>query len=61
MRLLTPLQAAEVLQLSPWTLAQWRHQGRGPAFVRLGRLVRYRQEDLTQYVEGSLTTRQSSV
>lgn len=47
----TPKQAAEYLSVPEATLATWRAQGRGPAFVKLdGRLVRYRQEDLDEYV-----------
>jgi len=33
------------------TLANWRTYGRGPAYVRLGRLVRYQVEDLEEWIE----------
>lgn len=50
-RLLTPKQAAEVLGVPEGTLAQWRSQRRGPAFIKLeGRLVRYRARDLEGYI-----------
>lgn len=50
-RLLTPTQAAEVLGVPEGTLAQWRSQRRGPAFIKLeGRLVRYRARDLEAYI-----------
>ena len=45
-RLLTPIQAAALLRLSPGTLAQWRVQGTGPKFYRVGRSIRYREADI---------------
>jgi excisionase family DNA binding protein len=48
--LLTPAEVAERLRVSTRTLEFWRHQGRGPAFVRLGKRVRYRPEDLEQFI-----------
>lgn len=39
--LLTPKQVAEWLGVSPQSLADWRYQRTGPAFTRLGRMVRY--------------------
>lgn len=41
-RLLDTAQAAEYLRVQVQTLANWRVEGRGPAFVRVGRLIRYR-------------------
>ena len=57
--LLTPDRAAEFLSVSPETLAQWRSQQRGPAYIKLeARLVRYRLSDLESYIEArSVTTR----
>ncbi len=46
---LTPTEAAEWLGVAPHTLANWRVQGRGPAFVRDGRYVAYPIEDLRSY------------
>lgn len=46
-------QLAEVLGISPKTAQAWRHNGRGPAWYRLGkRLVRYRAEDVTAFLDG---------
>jgi predicted site-specific integrase-resolvase len=44
-------QAAERLNLSLKTLENWRYLGKGPAFVRLGKIkgVRYREEDLNAF------------
>ena len=48
---LTTSQAAELLQVGTQTLSNWRVQGVGPRFIRLdGRLVRYRQSDIDEYL-----------
>lgn len=44
--ILTPQQAAGYLVQSPNTLRQWRSQGRGPAYEKRGRNIRYRKQDL---------------
>ena len=41
--------AAEYYGVSVRTLQRWRLEGRGPDFVKLGRLVRYTREDLDQH------------
>ena len=38
------------------TLQRWRLEGIGPKFLKLGRLVRYRQSDLDQWVDAQLRT-----
>jgi len=48
--LLTPTEAAKVLRVSPATLPRWRWAGDGPDFVRIGRSIRYRREDLEKFV-----------
>ena len=47
---LTTNQAAEALGVKPATLEVWRCQGRGPRFLKLGRVVRYRQSDLEAFL-----------
>ena len=42
--------AAQIIGCAPRTLPNWRAQGRGPRFIRVGRLVRYRIEDLEAYL-----------
>ena len=49
-QLLIPNEAAAFLSVSVETLAQWRSQRRGPAYVKLGRAVRYRAHDLEEYL-----------
>lgn len=34
----------------PSTLAHWRSEGRGPAFIKLGARVAYRGSDLNQWL-----------
>jgi excisionase family DNA binding protein len=49
--LVTTPQAAEYLGgLKPNTLEIWRIQGTGPAYKKIGRLVRYSLDDLDAYV-----------
>ncbi len=49
--LLTTPEAARYLGLAVSTLNKWRVYGYGPAFVKLGRAVRYRQDDLDRFLE----------
>jgi hypothetical protein len=51
--LLDEKYAAQYLGCSIGMMRKWRLFGNGPAFCKLGRLVRYRQEDLTAFVEAS--------
>lgn len=44
-------QVADFLQISKPTLARWRASGDGPRFVRFGRTVRYKKNDLFAWVE----------
>jgi len=48
-RLLTEVQAADLLRLSSRTLQAWRSQGVGPPFVRAGRAIRYRRSALVSW------------
>lgn len=52
-RALTEREVAEVLGLSVATLRAWRHHGKGPRFLRLGRSVRYLPSDLADFVRAS--------
>jgi hypothetical protein len=50
---LTEYNAAARLGLKVATLRAWRHQGRGPAFVRLGRAIRYLPSDLEDFLSAN--------
>jgi predicted DNA-binding transcriptional regulator AlpA len=47
---MTEVQAAARLGLKVATLRAWRHRGKGPAFVRLGRAIRYLTADVDEFV-----------
>ena len=47
---LTTPETARYLGLAVSTLNKWRCIGDGPVFIKLGRAVRYRKEDLDAYV-----------
>jgi len=47
---LTTKQAAEFLQIKETTLEQWRWNGRGPRYCKIGRSVRYRKADLDAFL-----------
>jgi len=46
-------KAAERLNLRPNCLAQWRMKGIGPPFHRLGRHIRYDEDELEAYIRAS--------
>lgn len=53
--LLTPHQTAEKLHVVYGTLAAWRHNKRHPlSFVRIGRKIYYRPEDIEAYIAASV-------
>jgi excisionase family DNA binding protein len=56
---LTERQVAEQLGLSVATLRAWRHRGKGPRFLRLGRSVRYLPADVDEFVRASAVDTQS--
>lgn len=51
--MLTVRQAAGYLGLAVSTLNKWRCHGGGPIFVKMGRAVRYRLDDLEVFMEKS--------
>lgn len=51
---MTVTQAAEYLGLAVSTLNKWRCHGGGPVFIKMGRAVRYRVEDLDRFIEQQL-------
>lgn len=51
-KLLDDIEAAARLTNAPGTLRNWRSSRLdGPAFIKIGRLVRYREEDIERYIE----------
>ena len=56
---LTERQVADQLGLYVATLRAWRHRGKGPRFLRLGRSVRYLPSDVDEFVRASAVDTQS--
>jgi hypothetical protein len=52
--MLRTLDAANYLELAKSTMEAWRCRGTGPAFVKLGKAVRYRKQDLDDFLKSSL-------
>jgi predicted DNA-binding transcriptional regulator AlpA len=50
---LTEAEAAARLGLKIATLRAWRHRGKGPAFVRLGRAIRYLAIDVDEFISAN--------
>jgi predicted DNA-binding transcriptional regulator AlpA len=44
---------ASRLGVSRSTLQSWRYTGRGPRFIKLGRMVRYRNADIDAYLRAN--------
>ena len=51
--LLTSLELSRRCGISVGTLQNWRSQGRGPTYVKLGRSVRYRTDDIDAFLQAS--------
>ena len=53
--LMTPEHAAHALSVSIRTLAAWRSRGRHALpYVKVGRLVRYRESDIADWLQANL-------
>lgn len=58
----TPTETAAVLGLSPRTLATWRSTGRHALpYVKVGRLVRYRAQDVAAWLQARTGPQQSKL
>ena len=49
----SPVEAAEYLNMSEQTLRSWRSEGKGPAYVTLGRSIMYLKKDLDAFFESN--------
>ena len=50
---LTEAEAAARLGLKVATLRAWRNQGRGPAYLRFGRAIRYLAADIDDFLQSN--------
>jgi predicted DNA-binding transcriptional regulator AlpA len=49
--LFTPEEVSLMTGLSLATLATWRSRGKGPSYVKIGRKVYYRKQELSKWLE----------
>ena len=56
---LTDLEVAERLGVSRFTVRSWRLKGVGPRFLKMGRAVRYRSQDVDEYERQALVETQA--
>ena len=47
----TTEQAATILGVKPTTLAMWRHKGRGPRYIKIGRSCFYLERDIESWID----------
>lgn len=48
--ILTTKEAAEFLGLKEKTLRLWRAENKGPSYIKINRTIRYRRDDLDEFV-----------
>ena len=58
-RTLTDVEVATRLGVSRFTVRSWRLKGQGPRFLKMGRAVRYRTEDVDDYERQALVETQA--
>src|SRR4051794_8585309 len=58
-RILTDVEVAERLGVSRFTVRSWRLKGVGPRFLKMGRAVRYRSEDVDEFEQQALVETQA--
>jgi len=58
-RTLTDVEVATRLGVSRFTVRSWRLKGLGPRFLKMGRAVRYRPEDVDDYERQALVETQA--
>jgi len=51
--LVTEGEAASLLRVSLTSVRRWRREGRGPVYRKIGRSVRYRPDDLADFIATS--------
>lgn len=59
-RTLTDVEVAARLGVSRFTVRSWRLKGLGPRFLKMGRAVRYRPEDVDAYEQQALVEPQAT-
>ena len=54
MALLVEGEIAQQIGVSLPTIRRWRYERKGPAYIRMGRTIRYRQEDIDEFIARSV-------
>jgi hypothetical protein len=49
--LLSQTETAVILDQKPATLTMWRHLGKGPPYLKIGKRILYRPADLRKYID----------
>jgi predicted DNA-binding transcriptional regulator AlpA len=44
-------QTARIMGVAVQTLRNWRHQRKGPSYIKMGRSVRYQLNDIQEYLD----------
>jgi excisionase family DNA binding protein len=57
---LTDIEVAGRLGVSRFTVRSWRLKGVGPRFLKMGRAVRYRRQDVDDYERQALVETQAA-
>jgi excisionase family DNA binding protein len=57
---LTDIEVAGRLGVSRFTVRAWRLKGVGPRFLKMGRAVRYRPQDVDEYERQALVETQAA-
>jgi len=50
-KLLTQQELRRICKYSDSTLERWRREGKGPRFIKIGRSVRYKENDVKIFFE----------
>jgi predicted DNA-binding transcriptional regulator AlpA len=58
--LLTQETLAVELKMRPQSLADWRHRGKGPDYIKVGQLVRYRRSDVQRWLDTRAVSHQET-
>jgi predicted DNA-binding transcriptional regulator AlpA len=48
---ITQEEAATIIGVKPTTLAMWRHKGKGPRYIKVGRSCFYRESDIDAWLD----------
>lgn len=48
----TEKEVATIGRFSLQTLRNWRHLGKGPAYLKVGRSIRYKIDDVRMFLDG---------